>query len=206
MLKRNLCTLFIAASMFSLTACGGGHAGSSAQPASASSSSSLVSNAIDHAMDKASAAIASHNITISSDDDNAPKAEITPQGDFLIAGKPVPLTPDQRKEVLAYRQQVVEIARQGIAVGKQGAKLGINAAGAAIAGALSGESEQEINERVKAQTSGIRQAAAKICDRLPAMMAGQQKLAAALPAFKPYADMTQDDIDQCRDDALNDND
>lgn len=206
MIKRNLGIIFIVASAASLAACGGGHHESSDQPGNASSSSSLVSGAIDHAMDKASAAIASHNITISSDDDNTPKAEITPQGDLLIAGKPVPLTADQRKEVLAYRQMIVGIAQQGIDVGKQGAKLGISAAGAAIAGVLSGKSEQEINERVKAQTSGIRQAAAKICDRMPAVMASQKKLAADLPAFKPYADMTQSDIDECRENALDEDD
>ena len=32
------------------------------------------------------------------------------------------------------------------------------------------------------------------------MMATQQKLAASLPAFKPYATMTQEDIDDCADD------
>lgn len=153
-------------------------------------------------MDKASVELASKNITVSNGHDNEPKAEITPQGDFLIAGKPVSLTPDQRTEMLAYRQQLIEIARQGIAIGKQGATLGIHAASAAIAAVFSGESKQQIRQHVEAQTSGIRTAAAKICERLPALRASQQKLATDVPAFKPYADLTPAKIDECRTNAL----
>ena len=38
------------------------------------------------------------------------------------------------------------------------------------------------------------------------MMTEQQKLAAILPAFKPYATMTEKDISDCRTDALKDDD
>lgn len=197
MIMRTLSVLFVAASLASLTACGGGHHPSPAQAGSTSSSDSSITGAIDDALDKASAKLATRNITISDDDDNEPKAEITPQGDLLIAGKPVSLTPAQHSEMLDYRHKLVQIAQQGIEVGKQGATLGVHAAGAAIAGVFSGESEEQIRQRVKAQASGIRKAAAKLCDSLPAMMASQQKLAADVPAFRPYADMTQDDIDDC---------
>ena len=37
----------------------------------------------------------------------------------------------------------------------------------------------------------------KLCKQLPGMLASQQALAASLPAFKPYARMTQADIDDC---------
>jgi hypothetical protein len=40
----------------------------------------------------------------------------------------------------------------------------------------------------------------QICTQLPAMLATQQRLAASLPAFKPFANMTQEDIDDCRKD------
>jgi len=82
----------------------------------------------------------------------------------------------------------------------------MNAASEAIAGAFSGKPEQEIRRHIEAKTSGIREAAAKLCDRLPAMMATQQKLATDVPAFKPYATMTQQDIVDCHRNALKDND
>ncbi len=207
MIMRKLSPFCIAAVLSLLSACSAGQPASSASAVStASSSHTPIGAVIDHAMDTASAKLANGNITVSNNDDNAPKAEITPQGDFLIAGKPVPLTSAQREDMLAYRAQLLQIAEQGIAIGKEGAKLGVNAASEAIAGVFSGESEQQVRQRVEAQASGIRQAAVKICDRLPAVMTSQQKLAGEVPAFKPYADMTQKDIDNCRKDALKDDD
>lgn len=208
MIMRKLSVLCAASSLAVLTACSAGQApaSSASSAATASSTDTLIGSAIDRAMDKAGAEIATKNISISDNDRDLPKAEITPQGDFLVAGKAVPLTPAQRTEMLAYRQQIVGIARQGVEIGKQGASLGMSAAGAAIAGVLAGESDRQIRQHVEAQASGIREAAAKICDRLPAMMTSQRKLAADVPAFKPYASMTPKDIDDCRRNALNDSD
>src|SRR6185437_16059981 len=196
---RKLSTFCAASSLVVLTSCS---AGQSPAP----SEETPISSAINRVMDKVGAEIATRNIRVSDNCDRLPKAEITPQGDFLVAGEAVQLTPVQRKEMLAYRQQIVEIAQQGVEIGKQGASLGVSAAGAALAAALSGQSEQQIRQHVEAQASGIRKAAAKICDRLPAMMATQQKLATDVPAFKPYATMTQQDIVDCHRNALQDND
>ncbi|HJP97325.1 MAG TPA: hypothetical protein VJ862_02070 [Rhodanobacteraceae bacterium] len=206
MIMRKVPVLLVASSLVTLMACSAGQPPSNDQSSAAVSSSSGpgIVGAIDRAMDKASVELATKNITVSNDHDNAPKAEITPQGDFLVAGQPVSLTPAQRREMLAYRQQLIEIARQGIAIGKQGATLGIHAASAAIAAAFSGESEQQVRQRVESQTSGIRTAAAKICDRLPALRASQQQLASDVRAFKPYADVTPAKIDECRENALHD--
>ncbi|MGH8145644.1 MAG: hypothetical protein ACREPY_04870 [Rhodanobacteraceae bacterium] len=177
---------------------------------SGQSSSGGITGAIDSsissALDNAQAQLRDHNITVSHNDSNLPKAEITPKGDFIVGGKTVAITPAQRAALLDYRKQMISVASQGIAIGKQGAALGMQAAATALAAALSGKSDKEIQQKVETQTAGIRQAAAKICDRLPAMMAEQQKLAAVLPAFKPYATMTQEDIDSCREDALHDDD
>lgn len=207
MITRKLSTLCVASSLVLLAACSAGQppSSSTATAASASSSNSLIAGAIDHALDKASTELATRNITISNHD-YEPKAEITPQGDFLIAGKPVSLTPAQRNEMLAYREQVVAIGREGIAIGRQGATLGVDAASEAIAGAFSGQSEQQIRQRVEAKASGIRQAAAKICNRLPGLMVSQQKLATDVPAFKPYADLTPARIADCHNHVLHDDD
>ncbi len=207
MIMRKLSAFCAASSLAVLAACSAGQAPASSTSSSASPTPDTpIASAIDRAMDKVGAEIATKNIRVSDGGDGKPKAEITPQGDFLIDGKAVPLTAAQRNEMLAYRQQIVGVAQQGVEIGKQGASLGMSAAGAAIAGALAGESDQQIRQRVEAQASGIREAAAKICDRLPAMMTSQQKLAADVPAFKPYATMTQQDIDDCRTNALKDDD
>ena len=133
--------------------------------------------------------------------DSLPKAVITPQGDLVIAGKTVPATPEQHALLLDYRQQIVGIAEAGMDIGEHGANLGTQAAKEAIWGALTGKSDKEIEERIKPQTEQIKAAALKLCQRLPDMLTSQQKLAAAMPEFRPYATMTQKDIDDCGKDA-----
>lgn len=223
MIMRKLSMFCIASTAAALAACGSGNAPASpaSSTASASSTPSLIASVVDHALDRAETRLRTQNITISgndgivvlsdtdttSDDNRAsrmPKAQITPQGDLLISDKPVAITPAQRAMLLDYRQQLIEIGAQGIAIGKQGAALGMNAASEAIAGVFSGKPEQEIRRHVEAKASGIREAAAKLCDRMPVLMESQQKLAAALPVFKPYATLTPVKIDQCRKDALRD--
>lgn len=189
-----------------LSACSAGQPSPSpaGSTTTAPASASPINTAIDNAMDNIDAKLASKNISISDNDNALPNAEITPQGDLLIAGKPTPVDAAQRAELLAYRGQIIGIARQGIAIGKQGATLGANAASEAIAAVFSGESKDQVRARVEAQASGIRQAAAKICDALPALRSSQQRLAADVPAFKPYANLTSAKIDDCRHNAAGD--
>ena len=69
------------------------------------------------------------------------------------------------------------------------------AAGEAIKGIFSGNTDQ-IEQRVNAEAKKLEERATQICDQLPALLATQQQLAAAIPEFKPYATMDQSDIDE----------
>lgn len=201
---RQLLPLCFASGSMLLAACSAAPAPAAQTAASATSSLPAISAVVDHALDRANAKLQTGDITLSERDGAHayPEARITPQGDLLIGGKAVALTPTQRGEVLAYRQQLLGVAEAGMAVGKQGAALGVRATSVALAAVFSGKSEQQVRQQVEAQASGIRVAAARICDRLPAVLASQQKLAADVPAFGPYASMTQKDIDDCHRDAL----
>lgn len=168
--------------------------------------SSVISGNIQKAMEKAKRELATKNIDVNSvhiggsrhdDKDARPKAEITPQGDLLIAGKKVAATPAQQTLLLDYRKQIVGIAEAGIDIGTQGANLGINAAREALWGAFSGKSDKDIEAAIKPQTDKIQAAAATLCTRLPGLLSAQQQLAAAMPEFRPYATMQQKDIDDC---------
>jgi hypothetical protein len=139
-------------------------------------------------------------VNISTDDegqDSRPKAEITPKGDLLIDGKAVAINAQQRALLLEYRTHIIGIAESGMDIGVQGADLAAKAMGEAFKGIFSGKSEQDIEKSVEAEAAGIKKSAAKLCSRLPDMMNSQQKVAAAVPEFKPYATMTQRDIDDC---------
>jgi hypothetical protein len=130
-------------------------------------------------------------------DDTRPKAVITPQGELVIAGKPVQATPEQHAMLVDYRQQIIGIAEAGMDIGASGADIGVVAAKQAIWGAFTGKGDKEIEASLKPQTDQIKAAALRLCKRLPDMLASQQKLAGAMPAFKPYATMTQQDVDDC---------
>lgn len=183
-------------------------AGTTAQAASDAgdkASTSWIAGRVRDAMQEARQELVTKNIDVNSihiggsrhGEGTRSKAQITPQGDLLIDGKKVAATPEQHAMLLDYRGQIVGIAEAGMEIGTQGADLGVNAAAEALRGAFSGKSDKEIEAAIKPQTDKIRAAAAKLCQRLPALLSAQQKLAAGMPAFKPYATMKQEDVKDC---------
>jgi hypothetical protein len=81
-------------------------------------------------------------------------------------------------------------------IGVSGANLGVKAAGEALKGVFSGNTDG-IEKRIDEEAGKLKAQAQALCEKLPAMMATQQALAASLPAFAPYATMDQSDIDDC---------
>lgn len=165
-----------------------------------------ISGAIQKAMRQAKQELASKNVDVNgihiggdwrNYQGSLPKAEITPQGELLIGGKKVAATPAQQALLLDYRRQIVGVAEAGMDIGTQGADLGIQASKAALWGAFAGKSGKDVEASIKPQTDRIRAAALKLCKRLPDLLSSQQRLAAAMPAFRPYATMEQKDIDDC---------
>jgi hypothetical protein len=158
---------------------------------------SVISDAIHDAIAEAKKEIDHGNISLS--DDGKPKAEITPQGDLLIAGKKVAVTAAQRAVLADYRAQVEGVAEAGMEIGAQGADLATKAVGEALRGVFTGNTDQ-VEQRVEAEAEKIKASARKLCDRLPALLAAQQKAAATVPEFAPYATMDQKDVDECMED------
>lgn len=191
-----------------------------AQPSTPSASSqaddapkSFIGREVDKALDEARKELATENISIGGDGFNLsvngkqvvrktssdlPKAEITPQGDLLIAGKAVDIDAGQRQQLLAYRGRIIGIAESGMLIGGKGADLAGEAL-TGVAGAIFGgdSGRKEYEQRMEARGKQIETEALKLCGQLPGLLASQQALATSLPAFKPYATMTQADIDDC---------
>ena len=198
--------------LVSLAACGqSGHDGNSdvaqaAKEVQEQTSPSVIGAEIQKGIDKAKKELPTQDIDVSgihigdhphADHSTLPKAVITPQGNLVIAGKPIDATPDQHALLVDYRQQIIGIAEAGMDIGASSATMGVGVAKKAIVGALLGSSDKEIEASIKPQTDKIQAAALRLCKRLPDLLVSQQKLATALPAFQPYATMTQKDVDDC---------
>ncbi|GHB93523.1 hypothetical protein [Thermomonas carbonis] len=181
-------------------------------PPVASANDSFIGRHVGGAIEQARKELATQNISIgdgmhiningrqihSDGNGTLPKAEITPQGDLLIEGKSVTITAAQRAELLAYRGQILGIAEAGMAIGAQGANIAGHAVSGAIGAIFGGkEGEEAFEKKIEAEAAKIEAEAMKLCTRLPALLAGQQALAASLPEFKPYARMTQADVEDC---------
>lgn len=133
-------------------------------------------------------------------DDNLPKAAITPQGDLLIDDKAVTIDDSQRAMLLDYRKRVISVAEAGMSIGTQGAELAGKAMTEALANVFKSGDKKDFESRMEGEGKKIEAQAKLLCNQLPAMLVSQDKLAASLPAFKPYAKMDQSDIDDCMDD------
>ncbi len=211
-MKNNIFNALALVLLLSLAACGqapqstdANHSAQTTQDTDETTSSSVVSEKIRGVMQAAKKKLATKNISVNtlhlgnghSHKDSLSKAEITPQGELLIAGKEVAATPAQRTLLLDYREQIVGIAEAGMDIGTQGADLGIQAAKQALWGAFTSKNDKDIEATIKPQTDAIKAAALQLCQRLPDLLSSQQKLAAAMPEFQPYATMEQNDIDDC---------
>jgi predicted small lipoprotein YifL len=163
--------------------------------ASAPPANTALGRKIQEAMAEASRKLAEENIRVG-EESGKPKAQISPKGDFLVDGKAVPVDDTQRRLLLAHRANLIAVAQAGIAVGMQGADLGLEAATGALKSVFTGTSD-DFEQRMEARGKQIEAEAVKICQALPPLLASQQALAAALPAFQPYATMDQSDIDDC---------
>lgn len=136
-------------------------------------------------------------------DDGRPRAEITPQGELLVDGKAVATNPAQRAMLLEYRGQVIGVAEAGMVIGSKAADLAGSAIKESLGALFSGDTDA-IEKRVEAEAMKLKAEARVLCTQLPPMLATQQKLAASLPEFKPYATMTRDDVDDCAKDIEDD--
>ncbi len=127
-----------------------------------------------------------------------PKAEITPQGDLLIDGRAQPVDAGQRRELLDYRRQVIELAKAGIDIGERSAEVALAAVDVPVTsllfGAFTGGLERRIERTIARE---LEPAVRGLCRQLPALMASQQRLAASVPQFRPYANLRREDLDDC---------
>lgn len=131
-------------------------------------------------------------------DSELPRAEITPEGDLLVAGTQVATTAAQRALLIEHRRHLEGVALAGMAIGVEGADIAGTALGGIGEAVFGGEEGRRAYEaRIAAEADRIKDEAQRLCALLPSLYDSQQALAAALPEFAPYATMTPEDVDKC---------
>jgi len=136
--------------------------------------------------------------------DTRPNAELTPAGELLLDGRPVPTDARQHMLLVQYRQAIMTVAERGMALGVQGADLGGHAVGEVLKGLMSGNPDQ-IDRNINAKARSIEAQAMLLCKELRPVQELQQKLAVALPQFAPYATLKASDVEDCGKDHGNGN-
>lgn len=196
-----------------LSACSPAPAPSDPASAPADAPRTALGRTVDRAIAEARKELATQNIRIGEGfhinagpvkarfpkvDTGLPRAEITPQGDLLIAGDRVEVPAEQRRDLLQYRAHVLAIAEVGMSMGVKGADLAGQAMGDALRSIFSGDGKQ-FEQRMEAEASKLEGEALQLCAHMQPLYDTQQRLAASLPAFAPYATLTQEDVHECSD-------
>ncbi|MDH7451652.1 hypothetical protein QF205_00970 [Luteimonas composti] len=213
---KSLATIALLACLPLLGACQRDDAAASAPPAAEQADTrpapqTALGRTVAAAMDKARQELHEGNLSLNGSTDiringkrvhrnadDLPKAEIAPDGQLIVAGNAVAMDAATRALAREYREGILAVAETGMDLGVQGADLGMRAAADAIGSLLRGDTE-EMEKRVEAEAAALEASALRLCDHLPALLAAQDALAAAVPEFAPYARMETSDIEDCRD-------
>lgn len=197
-MNRNILpALFLLAALPALVACGNTDSSNAATGIAAEIDPELQRD-MREAAREVREAMAGRNIELAGQGE-ATHAEITPAGELLVDGRPVATDARQRQLLLAYREHIIGMAETGAAFGQVGVRSSAGMIGDAVTTLLTTGDTEKMQERMQADAMAIaEQARDTLCARMPAMLETQQQLAAAVPGFRPFADMTQADIDECR--------
>lgn len=124
-------------------------------------------------------------------------AWIDSTGALEIDGQEIILNPVQKALALQYRADAHDIRDQGIEIGKSGAKIAGTAIRSVVEEMKSGSPDQ-IGSRVEGEAKAIEAQARMLCAKIGELQASQDALAAEVPAFLPYATITDKTAAECR--------
>ncbi len=125
-----------------------------------------------------------------------PRADILRNGNLLIGGNPVALTPAQRILTLRYYLDAHTVAAAGAAVGKAGGGMGLKVIGSLFS-ALWHDNSAIVDHTTRSQQRRLEARLKDLCARMSALRAVQDRLAAAQSAFAPYAYLRRSDVRDC---------
>jgi hypothetical protein len=128
---------------------------------------------------------------------DGPDAIVSKTGELSIAGASVNLDAAQKALVIRYFADAIALRDDGFATGMAGASTAITALSSVVSGLASGEPDK-IGTDVEAKAAQVEAKAMKVCGDLHDLAATQNALSASLPDFRPYALISDKEVDECR--------
>ena len=123
-------------------------------------------------------------------------ARISATGDLEIRGRSVAVTSSQRDLLQGYHAAALALRNDAIATGKAGVETGMHALDAVAKGLASGKPDS-IDAEITPRANKVDALAQTVCRDLEHLHADQTAVAAALPAFAPYATIEQREVSGC---------
>jgi len=137
------------------------------------------------------------DIVITADDDS--RAEIDPAGDLKIGGKDVPVTDAQRQLLVQYSQNLHDMEKRSEAAEGQAWRMAPGILGTALRDLFTGASDKQLDHDTGEAAKPLKEKFLELCDDVKAERKVQDQISDALPAFKPYAVIHEDDTEHnCR--------
>lgn len=132
------------------------------------------------------------------------EARITPDGALFIAGKSQSVTSAQKQQLIRYVQTVQDMETRGVQLGREAGSFAASMVGEVMADLFSGASGDQIDRKANQRAHDFKQKALPICKDAQTLKQLQDTLTAGLPAFKPYAVIEGDDVNDCQHDIESD--
>ncbi|MFS8063516.1 MAG: hypothetical protein ACMG5Z_02900 [Luteimonas sp.] len=129
--------------------------------------------------------------------DGLPTARLHPSGDLEIGGRKLPLDGMQREALLDYRQQVVRLGEAGLAIGSEGGALAARSMRRMLFAVLTGTTARA-ERHIDAEAARIEAKAHALCPELESLQQAHLHAAGLVPELKPYGDISQKDLEDCR--------
>lgn len=124
------------------------------------------------------------------------EALITPDGALTIRGRPIQVTSDQRELLKQYSAGIADIEKRGMRIGKHAVDMVGGMMGTLVADLFAGH-DQDMDKDMEAKAEPLKEEARALCGDVRVQKHLQQKLATALPMFKPYAVIDMDSENDC---------
>jgi hypothetical protein len=122
------------------------------------------------------------------------EARISPAGELFVDGRRVRVGERDQRDLVRYNSGMHWVEDHAIDLGLQGAGLAVSALGEAFAAVLTGD-EKRAERRIEARADQLENDARELCDELRRIERIQNRLAANVTHFRPFAILELDDDD-----------